>query len=145
MDKLSFLKGLALGLAGKPLDFAPKSEPVAYLYNGVRLPALPEWDKEKYPYAVIRKNYSRYWLEFTQNRPYADKAGVSNTPVRIALPYTQYYFRDGSEWIFYREYGEDYSLGGFFDPLNDVVWTNFDLKAGSTVVLEASEPVAVYE
>lgn len=25
-----------------------------YLYNGVKLPALPEWDKETYPYAVIR-------------------------------------------------------------------------------------------
>ena len=49
-DQKSFLKGLALGLAGKPLEFAPKkepvipdvpiepdvpSEPVAYLYGHV--------------------------------------------------------------------------------------------------------------
>lgn len=24
-----------------------------YLYNGIELPALPEWDKETYPYSVI--------------------------------------------------------------------------------------------
>jgi hypothetical protein len=24
-----------------------------YFYNGVELPALPEWDKEAYPYAAI--------------------------------------------------------------------------------------------
>ena len=51
-DKRSFLKGLALGLAGKPLEFAPGKEPVAYLYNGLKLQELPESDL---PYAYITK------------------------------------------------------------------------------------------
>lgn len=53
-DKMrSYVKGLMLGICGKPLPFSTKKEPVAYLYNGVRLPKLPEWDREKYPYAVL--------------------------------------------------------------------------------------------
>ena len=28
-DKMEFLKGLAMGLAGKPLEFAPGKEPTA--------------------------------------------------------------------------------------------------------------------
>ena len=71
-DLKSFLIGFALGRAGKTLPPAQK-EPVAYLYgtpsesgniglrvgdtvtyyNGAVLPALPEWDKTVYPYAVI--------------------------------------------------------------------------------------------
>ena len=68
----SFLIGLALGLAGKPLPISQGKEPIAYFYGhiakegetathtidgvgyvGVVLPKLPEWDKEAYPYAVI--------------------------------------------------------------------------------------------
>ena len=50
-----YVKGLILGLSGKPLPMSQK-EPVAYLYNGVRLPKLPEWDREAYPYAYISKS-----------------------------------------------------------------------------------------
>ena len=48
----SSVMGLILGQFSSPLPEVQK-EPVAYLYNGVRLPALPEWDREKYPFAVI--------------------------------------------------------------------------------------------
>lgn len=44
--------GLILSLFSSPLPEVQK-EPVAYLYNGVILPALPEWDRETYPYLVI--------------------------------------------------------------------------------------------
>ena len=35
-----------------------------FLYNGVKLPALPEWDKEKYPYAAMNlgANYGVLYL-----------------------------------------------------------------------------------
>ena len=35
---------------------------VAYLYNGIELPPLPEWDKEEFPYAFISENipYGQY-------------------------------------------------------------------------------------
>ena len=49
-DHMSFWMGVALGLAGKGLP--PMAQPTAYLYNGVQLPPLPEWDKETYPYVI---------------------------------------------------------------------------------------------
>ena len=50
----SWLIGFVLALAGKPLPLGGgKREPVAYLYNGVRLSKLPEWDEEKYPHLVL--------------------------------------------------------------------------------------------
>lgn len=53
-NRKSWLIGFALGLCGKPPPIAgSRREPVAYLYNGVRLPKLPEYDKSVYPYAVI--------------------------------------------------------------------------------------------
>ena len=39
-----------------------KKTPVAYLYNGVRLPGLPEWDKTVYPFAVIVYIDGTYFL-----------------------------------------------------------------------------------
>lgn len=52
--KRAYFRGFmaAVGsLTGKGKIEGP--EPVAHSYNGVILPALPEWDREKYPYAVI--------------------------------------------------------------------------------------------
>ena len=48
----SSVMGLILSLFSSPLPEVQK-QPVAYLYNGVRLPKLPEWDRETYPYATI--------------------------------------------------------------------------------------------
>ena len=72
MDKLSFLKGLAFGLTGKPLEFAKgepdvPAEPLGYLYGETyegefdwlrtpyhaALPSEEDWDRTEYPYAVV--------------------------------------------------------------------------------------------
>lgn len=60
LDLNSWLTGFALGLCGKPLPFANKTEEpektlVGYSYNGVQLPDINTvWtDKTTYPYAVI--------------------------------------------------------------------------------------------
>jgi hypothetical protein len=52
MDKTSLTLGWLVGrrIAGQRTK---QKTPIAYLYNGVQLPPLPEWDREKYPYAVI--------------------------------------------------------------------------------------------
>ena len=52
MNKSSFMLGWLTGrmIAGQR---SRNTTPIAYLYNGVQLPALPEWDKETYPYAYI--------------------------------------------------------------------------------------------
>ena len=54
-DKMKrFVNGILRDMVGAPLHFiVSKPEPVAYLYNDVRLPKLPEWDEKIYPYAYL--------------------------------------------------------------------------------------------
>lgn len=58
----SFLKGVEVGRRLKNKRLAP----VAYLYNGVKLPPLPDYNKKAYPYAYITKttilNTTKYTL-----------------------------------------------------------------------------------
>ena len=156
-DKMrSFLKGLALGLAGKPLEFA--KEPVAYLYNGVRLPKLPEWDKAKYPYAVLAYGTGEsvpYWVYFCEKQPYinSDDEIVINekTGGTLVSP-------TGTSAIYYRYYNLEDTVGwednstpaSLLSPITlektNVFWCSADiLNTDGTVFLAASEPVPVYE
>lgn len=149
MDKLSFLKGLALGLAGKPLEFAPGKEPVAYLYNGVRLPKLPE---SKYPHAYINKYTTidlkkRYSIIFT-DKPVADHTGNIYCE---DVYYTQYncYEADITNGVWTLAVEDKFTdiVGSTHGPVSQIIWSNYDiLYADSTVVsFEASDPVPVYE
>lgn len=52
-----------------------------YLYNGVELPALPEWDKEKYPYAVIFRNSGDKYILWAM-----PVEGVYRKDATIAIP-----------------------------------------------------------
>ena len=136
----SFLIGYALGLSGKPLPLSG-GEPVAYLYNGVRLPKLPEWDKEAYPYAGI----------FSMSVGFMFRA----------LSPTAYYFQNGDEWTLgsfdgnlsstkyndkdnWGRLSHDTSYGGLPAPV--LIWTNFDfMNEDGSVYLAASEPIPVYD
>jgi hypothetical protein len=69
----SLLNGLVLGLAGKPLEFA-KGEPVAYLYNGVRLPDI----------------YKVYTLEVQKTHPFAVLTGSGS----VLSPYKVAFYRE---------------------------------------------------
>ena len=40
-----------------------------YLYNGTELPALPNWDKTAYPYAMIRKRWNIDYALVVYDRP----------------------------------------------------------------------------
>lgn len=64
-------RAIAVRLAGL------KAEPQWYLYNGVRLPKLPEWDKTKYPYAMMWQQYGSYGLRVTDVPQAANLAGAS--------------------------------------------------------------------
>lgn len=151
MDLKSFLKGLALGLAGKPLEFAPGKEPVAYLYNGVRLPKLPEWDKETYPYAYIAK-YSM--TEMYHFRVFAsplvfnvdDATGKSiglQTPTSESIAYCCYHFEEGdADWRLVSEASTFEST----DVILLLKWANHTVyHENGTVYMAASDPVPVYE
>ena len=143
------------GQRGKQIVPDVPKEPIAYLYNGVRLPKLPEWDKEKYPYAFIQTfgdtsgdpeyDYA-YWLVCMSAS--ADYFYHSNDneycfggdPYLEKCPAIAYMkLQNSNEWVFHKEY-DNY----FIERWNPVIWTNFDLDLGELKV-DASEPIPVYE
>ena len=141
----SCVMGLILGQFSSPLPRAQK-EPVAYLYNGVRLPKLPEWDREKYPYAYI-------WFGSTLKRLYVlseashmtmtDSGGnacigaEAGTTYMVANTYV-----GNATWGSFTSYTEE-------EPKvlsSSVGWANYDIRnADGTLYLSASEPIPVYE
>ena len=112
-----------------------------YLYNGVKLPPLPEWDKETYPYAVIITTSSGYVLFVCQQEP-APRPAVSDDPSYIWFgeydykPMSAYCYEPYSQW-------EELSTS-FSYCSNNIFWTNTDIyNEDGSVYLAASEPVPV--
>lgn len=123
--------------------------PVAYLYNGVQLPALPEWDKEVYPYAVIYKwlTYARMYIY--EQKPYITTGDNGLTYLNLSSG-SKYVYKGINAinnpingWNANEEYtAED----GQTQHTYGVIWSNFDLlNEDGTVYLAASAPVPVYE
>lgn len=116
--------------------------PVAYLYNGVRLPPLPEWDMEKYPYADIyysENEYGNYVLRF-KSKPFEKMIGFDALKFDDAA--TAYYRAENDKWVY--NSGSESSRGMTF--YTDFVWTNTDLiLSDGTVIMAASEPIPVYK
>lgn len=141
LDLRSWLTGYALGLAGNPLPFAvvEKREPVAYLYNGVRLPALPEWDKEKYPYVTVVDFTSGLYgaIPGTYERPLTHEDGRITTEQPDCL-----FYMISQTNLKYSEWTEatNYISGR-------VIWANYDVFDidGVTLYMSASDPAPVYE
>lgn len=113
-------------------------EPIAYLYNGVRLPKLPEWDKTKYPYAYIGTSgmdTTYYYLCFS------DTLETARNISRIVGTGDENYTLADGEW------------GPFLSTSSvAVIWTNTDIyyidslsEVGGTLCLAASDPIPVYE
>lgn len=137
IDPTAMLLGWLIGkrIAGQRGN--EQKEPVAYLYNGVRLPALPEWDKEAYPYAYITEasvsttEKTFLWLFSNQKTVNSDGkisyGGTGARPIRFESV-------DGN-W-------EEIIVGAGIYPL---IWCNVDTYHGSTLYLPASDPVPVYE
>lgn len=139
--KRSYAAGYLLNLAGKPLPLSTKREPVAYLYNGVRLPKLPEWDREMYPFAALNFIYSGENLlgAFLYCLPSVEY-DVANGNRTIKL--------GGSlEW---RISSSDLQWSAV-DASSEVLitaldWADFDiLNVDGSVYLAASNPIPVYE
>ena len=156
-------KSKALGyLIGKQIAGMRRvtKEPVAYLYNGVRLPKLPELtqeEKETYRYMYIAYSLSAfagigYWLLLSPVPVYAhpfwddyniSSNGVIANAMRYELP------ADGSTW-------EYKGIIGKIDHVLSPRWCNSDMyllaedgdgnwTVTDTVHLPASEPIPVYE
>ena len=119
-----------------------KKEPVAYLYNGVRLPQLPEWDKTVYPYAYIRRaEWGEVVLTVMSQPWYFDGTNA----VTSASVYSQYGIYDG-EWRL-GLHDAEIKGGIILDDDYDIIWSNFDWCKNAeddTVTFKASEPIPVY-
>lgn len=141
-----------------------------YLFNGVELPALPEWDKETYPYAIISGPYTvdeiegeYYVLRCTNLHHEYENGGyvrVSSaqlyslgcyytTSAEIAEKIASTYVSVGvGEW------GELIDVPAIQSSIkgSDVVWSNTDIyysddysneALAGTLYLPASDPVPV--
>ena len=129
---MNWKQALALGLCSVG-EF--KKEPVAYLYNGVRLGKLPV--VEGYPYAVISTLFGRKALLLAQQAPYFDS---STSKVRIPGNSILYgYF--GISWDYNGE-----ATSRAFDG-DSLIWTSHDIlnDTDGSVFLKATAPVPVYE
>ena len=110
-----------------------------YLYNGVELPELPEWDKTTYPYAIIctTNNGNRTYLKATKTpRTYSTNA----TWLLTVKPVLQFLLSDGA-------WGEP-DLDGYYwenESEDNAIWTNYDIinSVDGSVYLAASEPMPV--
>lgn len=108
-----------------------------YLYNGIELPALPAWDKEKYPYASIADDGSGYYY-----LDYSAKPTIVSAAGNVGWGGAMYMCKQGqTDWV------RDGVEGIIFPTL---IWANYDAyyadSAGDvagTLYLPASDPVPV--
>ncbi len=142
-----FVRGLMVSTVSKGV-LPKKGEPVAYLYNGVQLPKLPEWDREKYPYAFMCGSTDfdgSYYVTINclNVQVYRDDDDHIH-PVQDGQ-YIRYYATadKDDDWTYFG-YVNDIFTSSLF--IGDVFWTNTDiLNEDGTLYLAASDPVPVYE
>lgn len=160
-DPTSWRAGFELGLAGFSFPYSkPRRKPTAYLYNGARLPALPEWDKVNNPCAAIMRievdGTAHALLAVAQyaDSRFAIRSNDSGDPV-VRVKVSGYYVGinsfyciamfyaplSGGEWVATTE--------SFSCNAEDLIWSNFDVSDARTedeaIFLAASTPVPVYE
>lgn len=119
-----------------------------YLYNGVELPALPEWDKNVYPYAVIyNTGWGSYYFIVSKNRLY-----IQNTTIDGSSRPFLWYLAECPSWLksdtedlwtdrgLYKYEGTLISTGAY------VLWSNHDIRnPNGTIYIAASDPIPVPE
>lgn len=104
-----------------------------YIYNGIKLPALPEWDKETYPYAVIGRVTTNYLLRVAKSACYRTSA------VYIPGPIMQWTCKDGV-W----SGPSELTASRYTFISSRTYWSNHNIfSADGTLYLAASEPIPV--
>ena len=152
-----FLEGLAISAACHVLPARKVfREPIAYSYNGVILPKLPEWDREKYPYVVIMQSISstEYVAQALAAPLYTeDTVSLAGKPL-FHLYYDESHFLQSAIdetgiWKKWYELPSSYLTHRLeYDGTteNVLVWANHDiLNEDGTLYLAASEAIPVYE
>lgn len=152
-DPTSMLMGWLVGRAIAGQRGVPY--PVAYLYNGVRLPKLPEWDREMYPYAYISDMYpdsenlaqkSRFILTFANPKAYWTVSG-GRYRLRTDEKLQYVYDHESGAWVL-DIYGWAIAVRYLDEDtyVSSLIWAdtdtyNFD---GTAIYVAKSEPVPVY-
>lgn len=121
-----------------------------YLYNGIELPKLPEWDKVKYPNVCITSLYGKYggvyktgytFIAFDSTEITVNGAGNFQPYGYYGAMYWKYFPADDTDWVF----GAEITSGKLNDG-DGVFWSNFDLRHdtdGSIVCPTSPAPVPV--
>lgn len=129
----TFTRGYLLGAELR--NTRPAREPVAWLYNGVRLPKLPE--VEGCPEGMVFEPYpGEVWLDLgTGFSAHNSTAFYVEGPCKL-------YQLSGGAWVVLGEFDGRQSTNYSMNP----IWASADIPAyDGTVYLEASDPVPVYE
>lgn len=147
MDKTSMTLGYLVGrqIAGQRRAV---KQPIAFLYNGVRLPPLPEWDKTVYPYAVIQYAIQEPgWGGADVVRFRALKApwttdGEYIIPGESVEQFFALYTTSRNEWISISNTPISAEA-----RIDNAIWTSHDIvnSADGSIYLEATDPIPVYE
>lgn len=109
-----------------------------FLFNGVPLPALPEWDKTTYFYAYMYHGSGGDFFAIAKRRsePWVDGEGVDV----VAFYDLMLYKVSGSAWVFLSN--RDSMMHSL--KTTDIFWVNTDLyHTDGTLYLAASDPIPV--
>lgn len=151
----NFDNGLILGLTMPWFGSAVEAkEPVAYLYNGVRLPALPDFDRETYLHAYIYgTDPTNYYLVLSVSpAEYIAKTlpMLGSTTAfeywQTVGPYREYRatteFWNCKSWTLVEQNEASDATNKFLVGL--AAWCNTNLVKDGVVQLTASEPVLMH-
>ena len=123
---------------------------MSYLYNGIELPALPEWDKEKYPYACItyldqpymKVGYLFVLSEINYGYSDTDVWGITTQSTDLVDSVNATDGVEGLAWEL-RDVSTQEAYQ-FIAVKGGLIWSNFDiLNEDGTLYLAASDPIPV--
>lgn len=156
-DFRSRVLGTIIGTLSRGQFPKPTAEPVAFLYNGVRLPDIftvytPELQKS-HPFVVIiyHPSANSYSLNFYAEQNYYEANGTEWFGYDEYTPNLVRYKIENGEWVLHSNPGKFNLLvdknGGYAPETSPTaIWTNFDLYySDGTLYSAKSEPVPVYE
>lgn len=117
-------------------------------YNGVVLPALPEWDREKYPVACISRMGEKYPWELKVFPSYKYETYNGKYRVGYTAPHRSWQSYDATNSNYTGEWtgGNEFTTEAWMATVGSdyILWTNRDiLYEGGTVATPASDPVPV--
>ena len=125
-----------------------------YRYRFVELEEFPEYDKEKYPFAVLigrynprtNTSYSDYELWLLSHEPIVNADGELHIRGGLFSRYEKTLYE--TAWNASRNY-QDVDFGdeeGSWRTAIETIWTNFDfMDSKGKVYSKAVEPIPVYE